>query len=61
MAEEINAVFIETSAKDNKNVNDIFELVVTQMIRPEEKPNTRNCSIMWFFEKYLKENDQETF
>ena len=47
LAEEMKAVFIETSAKENQNVNDIFELVVTQMDGPpQDSTKTKNCSVM---------------
>ena len=46
LAEEMKAVFIETSAKENQNVNDIFELVVTQMEPEGPKTTTSNCSVM---------------
>ena len=48
LAEEMKAVFIETSAKENQNVSDIFVLAVSQMegLLDITKPTTSNCSVM---------------
>ena len=56
LAEEMKAVFIETSAKENLNVNDIFVLAVSQMegLLNITKPTTSNCSVMWISEKSSK-------
>ena len=49
LAEEMKAVFMETSAKQNQNVEDIFKLVVSQMesldggVQGDDK---KNCLIM---------------
>ena len=51
LAEEMKAVFMETSAKQNQNVEDIFKLVVSQMesldggVQGDDK---KNCLIMWY-------------
>jgi len=48
LAEEMKAVFIETSAKENQNVEDIFKLVVTQMesLNGGQEVDKKNCQIM---------------
>jgi len=49
LAEEMKAVFMETSAKQNQNVEDIFKLVVSQMesldggVQGDDK---KNCIVM---------------
>ena len=44
-AEEMKAVFIKISAKEYQNVNDIFELVVTQM-EPDDPRTTPSNQLL---------------
>lgn len=48
LAEEMKAVFLETSAKENQNVEDIFTKVVGQMENVDggQGPEGKNCIVM---------------
>ena len=69
LAAEMKAAFLETSAKENQNVEDIFRRVIAQMESIEGGGGggeEKKCTVMWFWnsssgEKVFPEKDHHIF
>lgn len=47
-AQQWNCAFVESSAKQNDNINEVFELLVAEIEKsanPEDPPKGKNCIV----------------